>query len=90
MCGIYGGIALGRSPLQQLEMMEKLAQLLRHRGPDAHGIKTTDRAALGAERLRIYDPTPAGDQPFSDNADNVWAVVNGAIYNAPDLSLIHI
>ncbi len=85
MCGIYGAIALSSAPLQHREALDEIGEHLRHRGPDAHGIRVTQRAALGAERLRIYDPTPAGDQPFSDPENCVWAVVNGAIYNAPDL-----
>ncbi len=62
-----------------------MGRLLRHRGPDAHGILTAPRAALGAERLRIFDPFPTGDQPFTDPTGHVWVIANGAIYNAPEL-----
>ena len=85
MCGIYGAIATGEAPLQHTGALEEMGRLLGHRGPDAHGLRVAPRAALGAERLRIYDPTPAGDQPFADPTGRVWVVANGAIYNAPDL-----
>jgi len=85
VCGIYGAVATGEEPLRHTEVLEEMGHRLRYRGPDAHGIRVEPRAAFGAERLRIYDPTPAGDQPFVDPAERVWAVVNGAIYNAPAL-----
>jgi asparagine synthase (glutamine-hydrolysing) len=59
--------------------------MLRHRGPDGHGTEVTATAAFGAERLRVIDPSPAGDQPFTDPSGQVLLVLNGAIYNAPDL-----
>ncbi len=31
------------------------------------------------------DPTAAADQPLTDSSDAVWVVLNGAIYNAPEL-----
>jgi asparagine synthase (glutamine-hydrolysing) len=85
VCGIYGAVACGDAPLQHVELLEEMGRLLHHRGPDAHGLRVAPRAALGAERLRVYDPTPAGDQPLFDPTEKIWVVVNGAIYNAPEI-----
>ncbi len=85
MCGIYGMVSLGDRELGNPEALERMGQLLRHRGPDGHGTVHVSRAAFGAERLRVIDPTPAGDQPFTDPTSRVWLVLNGAIYNAPEL-----
>jgi asparagine synthase (glutamine-hydrolysing) len=59
--------------------------MLRHRGPDGHGTEAVETAVFGAERLRVIDPSPAGDQPFTDPSGQILLVLNGAIYNAPDL-----
>lgn len=55
-----------------------------HRGPDDHGVWHQDNVALAARRLSIMD-VELGHQPMS-NEDKSWVVVlNGEIYNAPDL-----
>ena len=87
MCGIYGAVSLGAAPLEHAEQIEAMGSLLRHRGPDAHGSRTAPYAAFAAERLRVFDPTAAGDQPFTDPAEHFWVILNGAIYNAPELRL---
>ncbi|UCG86978.1 MAG: asparagine synthase (glutamine-hydrolyzing) [Gemmatimonadota bacterium] len=71
--------------LAQSSAVSRMAALLRHRGPDAHGLATIQGAAFGAERLRVIDTTPAADQPFTALDGNVLLVMNGAIYNAPEL-----
>ena len=85
MCGIYGAVSLGEAPLEKAELIEGMGKSLLHRGPDAHGTLLSQHAAFGAERLRVFDPTPAGDQPFADPTERIWVVLNGAIYNAPEL-----
>lgn len=87
MCGIYGAVALGEAPLENVELINVMGRTLRHRGPDAHGTLVSPTAAFGAERLRVFDTTPAGDQPFADPSERLWLVLNGAIYNAPELRL---
>jgi asparagine synthase (glutamine-hydrolysing) len=65
-------------------MVERLRAALRHRGPDGNGLWRSDRAALGATRLRVVDLDPRADQPFTAAAGAVL-VCNGEIYNAGDL-----
>ncbi len=84
MCGICGTVAFGAGALEAPEAVEQLRAALRHRGPDGEGLWRTDRAALGATRLRVVDLDPRADQPFTDPA-GVVLVCNGEIYNAGEL-----
>jgi asparagine synthase (glutamine-hydrolysing) len=85
MCGIYGAVSPSGVTLQHHQRLERMSQRLRHRGPDGHGTATVDAAAFGCERLRVIDPTAAGDQPFLACSGKVMLVANGEIYNAPEL-----
>ena len=85
MCGIYGMVSLSGGGLSKPEMLDRMGTRLRHRGPDHHGTAIHPNAAVGAERLRVIDLTPAGDQPFAASHGQVLLAVNGAIYNAPAL-----
>jgi len=58
-----------------------MARALRHRGPDANGIKSWPQATLVHTRLSIIDLTPAGAQPMANEDGTVWTVFNGEIYN---------
>jgi asparagine synthase (glutamine-hydrolysing) len=84
MCGIFGAVSLGDTPLRHPECLAQMAASLRHRGPDGERIVGHERARLGARRLAIMDLT-TGDQPFQSPDGAVWMVCNGEIYNAHDL-----
>ena len=85
MCGIYGMATPDGAPLAHPEVAAAMGPLLRHRGPDGSGLLRRPHVVLGAERLRVMDPSPRADQPFADPAGRVWLVANGEIYNARDL-----
>lgn len=59
---------------------------LTHRGPDDSGVHVAGRSILGHRRLSIVD-LEHGAQPIVDGRgpDEVVVVVNGEIYNAPQL-----
>ena len=85
MCGIFGAVALrGGASLRHPDAIARMAESLRHRGPDGERIVGNARAQLGARRLAIMDLT-TGDQPFQSPDGAIWMVCNGEIYNAPDL-----
>ena len=77
MCGI-AGIA-GE---HDRALLERLARLLHHRGPDGHGVHEHDGVGLVSTRLAILD-IPGGAQPMQ--GDHATIVFNGEIYNAPAL-----
>lgn len=54
-----------------------------HRGPDAAGIWSDGRVALGHNRLRVLDTSERADQPFSNpgETDAPVLVYNGELYN---------
>ncbi len=85
MCGIYGMVGVRTPVVRCPQLLEQMGSALRHRGPDGSGALVTPPVAFGATRLRIVDPTPAGDQPFLDPVSQVLLVCNGEIYNAPAL-----
>jgi asparagine synthase (glutamine-hydrolysing) len=81
MCGICG--ATGAHTQAEVEAMNAR---MHHRGPDDEGTYLDPEAgvALGARRLSIID-LEGGHQPLSNEDGTVWAVLNGEIYNHPEL-----
>ena len=84
MCGIVGifNIKEQRKELRQKAL--KMAQKIRHRGPDWSGIYVGSKAILAHERLSIVDPQSGGQPLYSPDKKQVLAV-NGEIYNHRDL-----
>ncbi len=83
MCGILGIIG---GPLPIAELVAKSAlHLLKHRGPDDHGVWRADNAWLGHRRLSIIDIGPSGHQPMVHNQTGVAVIFNGEIYNYLEL-----
>ena len=80
MCGIAGIFNI-RSQSQELRSKAlKMAQKIRHRGPDWSGIYVGGSAILAHERLSIVDPESGGQPLYSPDGRQVLAV-NGEIYN---------
>ena len=52
-----------------------------HRGPDAWGVWSDERCALGHRRLSIIDLSGAGRQPMSNARGDIQITFNGEIYN---------
>jgi asparagine synthase (glutamine-hydrolysing) len=83
MCGIAGYI--GREDDQvRSEDVRRMTQTLVHRGPDEEGIYAADNVGLGVRRLSVIDIT-TGLQPIHNEDRTVWIVLNGEIYNFPEL-----
>lgn len=81
MCGI-AGISLFPGQTLDPAMLERMRAALAHRGPDGHGLYTTERGALLHTRLAIID-LATGDQPIYDGP--LTLVANGEIYNYREL-----
>lgn len=79
MCGIAGLISPDRR-----DAIHKMTEVLTHRGPDEHGYYHDDFISLGQRRLSIID-LKTGKQPISNEADSLYLICNGEIYNSPEL-----
>ena len=89
MCGLAG--FLDRSsdrPSQQLrELAVRMADTLRHRGPNDAGTWDDPPAgyAVGFRRLSIIDLSPHGHQPMPSDDGRFVLAFNGEIYNHADV-----
>ena len=84
MCGIvgfWGGIQC------ELDIAERMALNIQHRGPDDAGVWIDKSAGLvlAHRRLSIIDLSPAGHQPMCSPCGRYVLVYNGEIYNHLDL-----
>jgi asparagine synthase (glutamine-hydrolysing) len=81
MCGICGIVQLRGEPVSVIstEALERMTDVIRHRGPDDVGTYTAPGVALGVRRLSIIDVVE-GHQPFPNEDGTVWAAQNGELY----------
>ena len=79
MCGIAGYCSFDRHPPERA-MLERMAQALRHRGPDSSAIHVEGAVGLAHTRLSIID-LEGGRQPLFNEDGSVVVVANGEIYN---------
>ena len=84
MCGICGQINLTREEPVDPELIRRMTDTMRHRGPDDEGYFVAGPVGLGFRRLSIID-LAGGHQPMSDAEESVWVVFNGEIYNFKEL-----
>ena len=82
MCGIAGlrtfNEAVDRS------VLDRMCDLLNHRGPDDRGVFIDGSIGLSMRRLSIIDLS-SGHQPIFNEDKSLCIVFNGEIYNFPDL-----
>lgn len=81
MCGLVG--VWQHNEGVDISLIEEMARLISHRGPDEAGVWTSPdgRLGLGHRRLSIIDLSPAGSQPILSSCGNYALVFNGEIYN---------
>lgn len=81
MCGITG--TLGTSE-KTTDLIDKMVDVITHRGPDDRGTLIEKDFAFGMRRLSIID-LHGGHQPISNEDETVTVVFNGEIYNHREL-----
>ncbi len=84
MCGICGIHNLGLEPLRRPDIIDRMSERLKHRGPDSQGKFELSHLAFAIRRLSIID-LKTGDQPLSNEAGDVTLVFNGEVYNYREL-----
>ncbi|MBV8955372.1 MAG: asparagine synthase (glutamine-hydrolyzing) [Solirubrobacterales bacterium] len=82
MCGIAGKIDFS-GPVDA-ELLHRMCAAMTHRGPDARGVWVDRGVGLGMQRLAIID-VAGGEQPIFNEDETIALVMNGEIYNFPDL-----
>lgn len=80
MCGICGKIYVDTNRQVERRVVEYMAHLLHHRGPDEDGFFIKGNVGLGHKRLSIIDVTH-GKQPISNETGTLHILCNGEIYN---------
>jgi asparagine synthase (glutamine-hydrolysing) len=84
MCGIAGYFHINGPGNSDTELLGRMLNILRHRGPDEFGAYFDNRCALGQARLSIIDLV-GGSQPLSNEDGSIWITFNGEIYNYVEL-----
>ena len=87
MCGIAGALETGRTSEAWDDVLLRMADRLRHRGPDDQGAWHDAVAGVGLahRRLSILDLSPAGRQPMVSASGRFVIVYNGEVYNYAEL-----
>lgn len=80
MCGITGVYHFDKDRYIDEQRLQKMTDIIRHRGPDGEGFYIKNNIGLGHRRLAIID-LETGDQPFVSDDEKKILVFNGEIYN---------
>src|ERR1051326_7925672 len=84
MCGINGIALSSRSGLSlDRKVVERMRDVIAHRGPDDVGIFIDGNVGLGHRRLSIVD-VASGHQPMTNEDSSLRITYNGEIYNHAD------
>jgi|WetSurMetagenome_2_1015567.scaffolds.fasta_scaffold42931_2 asparagine synthase (glutamine-hydrolysing) len=94
MCGICGIIKFNNLA-PQAEKLQKMMEVMKHRGPDDEGKYFNTNVGLGFVRLSIIDLSPLGHQPMfsheitkngkASDSGRYVIIYNGEVYNYIEL-----
>jgi asparagine synthase (glutamine-hydrolysing) len=83
MCGIVGIVRNDGIPIDE-QLLSRMNNAIRHRGPDDDGFYVNGSVGLAMRRLAIID-LKSGAQPIHNQDRSCWIVFNGEIYNYLEL-----
>ena len=83
MCGITGIVRRDGAQIDR-ELLARMNEAIRHRGPDDDGFYFSEGVGLAMRRLAIID-LKSGRQPIHNADRTAWIVFNGEIYNYREL-----
>ncbi|MBD3304738.1 asparagine synthase (glutamine-hydrolyzing) [candidate division KSB3 bacterium] len=81
MCGIAGIYQFKDGKAVDPALLQRMTDVIKHRGPDAEGQYVNGNLGLGHRRLSIIDLSEAGRQPMFSEDKQLCIVFNGEIYN---------
>lgn len=81
MCGICGFVGHIEN---EIKIIEKMSEVISHRGPDDASYFVDNSISMGFRRLSIID-IDSGKQPIYNEKNNLVLMFNGEIYNYLDL-----
>ena len=86
MCGFVGVLDMQRRGRIERAKIERMRDVMAHRGPDGAGAWVSDdrNLGLGHRRLAIIDPDPAAAQPMVSADGRVALVFNGEPFFGQD------
>ena len=80
MCGIAGIINF-TDELVKEDMLYRMGESIKHRGPDDSGVWTNGKVGFAHQRLSIIDTSKDGHQPMHSSDKRYSIIFNGEIYN---------
>ena len=84
MCGICGILTCNPNLVPDRGLLERMRDLIAHRGPDGAGLHLRPGVGLGHRRLSIVD-LAQGQQPMYSHDRRFVIVYNGEVFNHPAL-----
>ncbi len=84
MCGITGVYNCNGREINA-SLLQRMTDVLSHRGPDDSGIFVKNNVGLGHRRLSVIDLSPMGRQPMANEDGSLQVVFNGEIYNFQEI-----
>src|SRR5581483_3120604 len=84
MCGIAGIVLRDRDARVDQATLDRMTDVLVHRGPDDRGTSVFGNVGLGNRRLSIID-IEGGHQPLATPDGELWITYNGELYNYLEL-----
>jgi len=84
MCGISGYINTNKQPVSK-DILKRMADAIKHRGPDGEGFWMNDNVGIAHRRLSVIDLSDAGNQPMISKDGRFILTYNGEIYNYKEL-----
>jgi asparagine synthase (glutamine-hydrolysing) len=84
MCGLAGIYNFDKGKTVDSNLLKKMTDIIKHRGPDGEGYYINGNIGLGHRRLSIID-LHTGDQPLYSDDKGIVIVFNGEIYNYLEL-----
>ena len=76
MCGVCGVVS--QTPISDLELVGRMQDSMRHRGPDCAGEFRETHVSMAMRRLSIIDLT-GGSQPLYNEDHSLVLIANAAV-----------